>query len=113
MLCGYLSDILIFVFQMFLDVPTVGSFVFGQLNVRVIRGTAPAPLELSTLPPLVVDHEQCHIVGMVTVSGVHVDVTVDGDVTMTARLCHMEVTDCSVGGTKYPVICRTGKLQGT
>ena len=108
------SDPLILLLQVLFGVPTVGSFVFGRLNVRVIRGTAPdpAPLESFVLPQPEVNQEQCHAVGVVTVSGVHVDLTVDSDVTMTARLCHVEVTDCSVAGTKYPVVCRTGKLQG-
>ena len=110
----FLSGLLILLLQTLFDVPTVGSFVFGQLNVRVIRGTAPAPAlpESSMLPSPEVNQEQCHIVGVVTVSGVHIDLTVDSDVTMTARLCHVEVTDSSVPGTKYPVICRTGNLQG-
>ena len=100
--------------QTFLDVPTAGSFVFGRLTVRVIRGKplGPAPLDPSTMSSPVTDHEQCHVVGMVTISGVHIDLTVDSDVTMTARLCHVEVTDCTVGGLTYPVICRAGKLKG-
>ena len=103
-----------FLLQTFLDVPTVGGFFFGRLNVRVIRGMAAdhAPLESSMLPPPAGNHEQCHVVGIVTVSGVQIDLTVNSAVTMTARLCHIEVTDCSVRGTKYPVICRAGKLQG-
>ena len=103
-----------FQLQTFFDVPTIGGFFFGRLNVRVIRGMAPdhAPLESSILPAPAGGHEQCHVVGIVTVSGVQIDLTVNSAVTMTARLCHIEVTDCSVKGTKYPVICRAGKVQG-
>ena len=74
-----------FQLQTFLDVPTIGGFFFGRLNVRVIRGMAPdhAPLELSILPAPAGGHEQCHVVGIVTVSGVQIDLTVNSAVTMT------------------------------